>query len=290
MAHLITVLFGLAGVCLASTASSSDFYGHHVRRGSCPPGFHHVQGRCYSLGDEYVTWQGCWDSCKDNKAEMASFETMEEHQALSQFMLANAKSAFYWVGGVMLDDGSWRWVSGAPLAPSTMQWYHSPAGSLFRQSVIFRLEDFRMKPTHGSDVNVCLCEMAKSSKCPAKYEEVNGRCLRFREVESTWEEARDWCHAINGDLAVIPSLKDHDVMAGRMLAMGKETGPYWVGARAQVKGYYQWVTGDPVLHMTWKDNFPQSSDGCAQMDPWSGFSTTDASCSSTAYSICQLRA
>ncbi|XP_076029859.1 C-type mannose receptor 2-like [Oratosquilla oratoria] len=280
-------LYVVALIWLASLASTTPSPESSRLPGSCPPKFHRVRDRCYYPNGAHIHWQDCWDSCAAHGgAQIASLETLDEHEALVRFLIFSFSEPTYWVGGVKGTDCVWRWMSGVPLPLATLQWYHPPR-EYHDRTWIYLYENYKLGGTSDSDTNACLCETSPLIQCPFGYVEVNGLCLLFYNVKSTWSEAREWCRKEQGDLLVIRSRQEHDVVAGRIMAMELKDDSYWVGARAKVAHFYQWLTGDSLLFGLWKYGHPHTPDGCVQLNPNFTFHASDDDCMTTAYAICR---
>lgn len=72
----------------------------------------------------------------------------------------------------------------------------------------------------------------------------------------TWQDARSFCQALGGDLAVVASAEENDWIVGQHL-----DNP-WLGlSDTAAEGTFQWVDGSAVSFAPWNDGEPNDSGG-----------------------------
>lgn len=107
----------------------------------------------------------------------------------------------------------------------------------------------------------------------------------------TWEQARERCLELGGDLAWFDSPEDERFIAGLMRDVVAEKGhvPVWVGARQAEGGAWQWVNGEAVDAEFWQ-NASDAGAGTGQsvMVRWVGsFRASSADASRVAGYLCR---
>lgn len=87
----------------------------------------------------------------------------------------------------------------------------------------------------------------------------------FGHQNFSWEEAKEFCENYSGNLAVVHSQKENDMLM-ELINMQKEnhfiSKPcYWLGAEAESTGQWKWVTGENVENYSnWSEGNPDSYD------------------------------
>ncbi|XP_063068818.1 CD209 antigen-like protein E [Engraulis encrasicolus] len=109
------------------------------------------------------------------------------------------------------------------------------------------------------------------SKCPANYIHHNGKCYLFSSSKKTWEQSRDYCATIGGNLAIIKNKEEQDFLVARV----KEGQYFWIGLNdLEAEGQWHWVDGTSLKGtgaVFWFDrsqlNEPSEPDNWTQQDP-----------------------
>jgi len=89
----------------------------------------------------------------------------------------------------------------------------------------------------------------------------------------TWEQARERCRELGGDLAWFDSLQDERFIVGIMREVVAEKGhvPVWVGARMDEDGAWHWVNDDAIDAGFWQNpSDSQGTPGQSVMVRWIG--------------------
>uniref|UniRef100_A0A3Q2QPP5 C-type lectin domain-containing protein n=1 Tax=Fundulus heteroclitus TaxID=8078 RepID=A0A3Q2QPP5_FUNHE len=113
-------------------------------------------------------------------------------------------------------------------------------------------------------------------KCGAGWELHGGTCYKFSTRKSSWNESRDSCKDLGGDLVKIDSREEQDNLEDM----------FWIGLTdSKEEGRWLWVDGSPLSHKSSQpDN--KSKDGAAEAD----CSWFDISCNYPQKSICEKAA
>lgn len=125
-------------------------------------------------------------------------------------------------------------------------------------------------------------------------------CYVFINVEKFWDEARDYCLWLGGELVHIHDMETMDFLKSVLDSkeLGWSNNGVWIGASDNAKeGHWVWTTGEEVSWSYWAKGQPRtwplaiSMEDCAQMRRSDGWRWHDYSCSLALYhynSICQF--
>ncbi len=76
------------------------------------------------------------------------------------------------------------------------------------------------------------------------------------DISKTWADARSFCQALGGDLAVVGSKDENDWLASQPLSSA------WIGlSDTAVEGTFVWVDGSSLTTAYWKDGEPNDYNG-----------------------------
>ncbi|KAK7084568.1 hypothetical protein SK128_025634 [Halocaridina rubra] len=179
----------------------------------------------------------------------------------------------------------------------------------------------------GNEEKVIAASTPKPTVCPEKYEKIGDTCYHFAlDFSRTWDEAREYCHPLGGDLAVIHdcthfgALVRHIHMTSKLnrtfgrCPLGtdvRSTRPfcrrpicqevpdlfsYWVGGTDRGdEGSWFWIDGLPMAMGVpfWGEvqGVPEPGGGtdqnCAQLNKADRYYIHDGQCDKHAYTICQ---
>ncbi|XP_036000719.1 CD209 antigen-like protein E [Fundulus heteroclitus] len=143
-------------------------------------------------------------------------------------------------------------------------------------------------------------------KCEAGWELHGGNCYKFSTRKSSWNESRDSCKDLGGDLVKIDSREEQMFLFGRLSNIMEEAeDKFWIGLTdSEEEGSWLWVDGSPLKSSWsfWSDNQPdnKSKDApaaeadCVRMGKKVGAgilkSWFDTSCKYPQKSICEKAA
>ncbi|KAL7635794.1 UNVERIFIED_CONTAM: hypothetical protein RMT77_013611 [Armadillidium vulgare] len=112
MAELRVLFF----ICLFFFVSESQ------GRSGCPSEFVLIANKCYSFQQQAVPWLEAKSSCERNGAEFATIKTMEQYNAILQYISNNYPGKF-WMSSA-LKNGKWVWTNDG--SPMNKEWFASP--------------------------------------------------------------------------------------------------------------------------------------------------------------------
>uniref|UniRef100_A0A3Q2P7A1 C-type lectin domain family 4 member E-like n=1 Tax=Fundulus heteroclitus TaxID=8078 RepID=A0A3Q2P7A1_FUNHE len=105
-------------------------------------------------------------------------------------------------------------------------------------------------------------------KCEAGWELHGGTCYKFSTRKSSWNESRDSCKDLGGDLVKIDS-REEQMFLGRRASslMEEEDDRFWIGLTdSEEEGRWLWVDGSPLETSFWSVREPdnRSKDGAPE--------------------------
>uniref|UniRef100_A0A3Q2P3G7 C-type lectin domain-containing protein n=1 Tax=Fundulus heteroclitus TaxID=8078 RepID=A0A3Q2P3G7_FUNHE len=109
-------------------------------------------------------------------------------------------------------------------------------------------------------------------KCGAGWELHGGNCYNFNTMKSSWNESRDSCKYLGGDLVKIDSREEQMFLFGRLSNFTvNEQDKFWIGLTdSEEEDRWLWADGSPLNSSLtfWADNQPdnKSLDGAAEAD------------------------
>ncbi|XP_038164301.1 CD209 antigen-like protein E [Cyprinodon tularosa] len=98
-------------------------------------------------------------------------------------------------------------------------------------------------------------------KCEAGWELYEGNCYDFSNTTSTWNESRDLCIDVEGDLVKIDS-RDEQRKVKEKITNDEDS--FWIGLRnSEKEGSWVWVDGSPLNKSLsfWGKNEPDGKGG-----------------------------
>ncbi|XP_034084939.1 C-type lectin domain family 1 member B-like [Gymnodraco acuticeps] len=103
----------------------------------------------------------------------------------------------------------------------------------------------------------------------------------------TWEEAREYCRALNADLAAAHNEREKNILLDYSLwSLG--TNGHWIGLRVE-NGKWKWADGSDLTNSSWVD--PPTEGHCAlSVSVWFRTTWLSVSCDQKQQWICQKKA
>ncbi|XP_036001656.1 CD209 antigen-like protein E [Fundulus heteroclitus] len=142
-------------------------------------------------------------------------------------------------------------------------------------------------------------------KCEAGWELHGGTCYNFSTTKSSWNESRDSCKDLGGDLVKIDSREEQMLLEIKLRGLMEEPEDrFWIGLTdSKEEGRWLWVDGSPLNESLkfwsnkepddWKGQNPAGED-CGRMGEKGGASDLkcwfDKSCDVPHKSICEKSA
>lgn len=103
-------------------------------------------------------------------------------------------------------------------------------------------------------------EYTPTPPVPEEFTEWNNHRYQILSEALTWEEARARCTALGGHLATITTQQEQNVITSLLASY---EGSYWLGAKADSAGWWQWITGETFerQYQNYADGQPDGSGG-----------------------------
>ena len=99
----------------------------------------------------------------------------------------------------------------------------------------------------------------------------NGNTYIMYDESMTWSEAKAFCEALGGHLAVITSSEENDFIRA-MVEMGSKY-HYWLGGTdASHEGTWGWITGDDWRYTDWNGDSPNNTQWTSDGEDYLAFS------------------
>lgn len=104
----------------------------------------------------------------------------------------------------------------------------------------------------------CLCGVALA--CPGGYVLSFGNCYKFSGDIKNWHDSRASCQRTGGDLAVIDTEWESNVVKELRVNTGKQHAYYWIGSRQHpdARSSFNWLNGKSMLYSLWHTGEPNN--------------------------------
>ncbi|XP_047491478.1 uncharacterized protein LOC125040795 isoform X1 [Penaeus chinensis] len=142
--------------------------------------------------------------------------------------------------------------------------------------------------------------LSENFDCPHPYTKMGTGCFTVHsDVRKTWEEARDDCKNIDGDLANPFDLFDLALFLDETFSASVHSNPgrwgFWIGAQLDNTDTWNWVTGVPVLMQVdfWGRGEPgdalENDERCMFLHSLWRFRAGADSCSHKKFFVCERK-
>lgn len=228
-------------------------------------------GHYYKFYDNSMTWEEAKVFCEEQGGYLVVINSVEENEAISQFLAENGSKNCYWIG--IYRDGieqDWKsvtgeaieytnWSSGEPnnqegqemyihiygkQDPSNSdngigEWNDASVNGASYAGDFYNLENFGFICEYGSvdEENVLEFEDHK---------------YRFYNNSMTWEEAKLFCEEQGGHLVTVNSLEEQRFLQENCTG---EKNLYWIGLQ-EINNEWGWVTEEELLYTNWATGEP----------------------------------
>jgi len=136
-------------------------------------------------------------------------------------------------------------------------------------------------------LNTGFDQFFKKAKCPDPFVPVGEGCLNFQLEDLTWEESRQRCLRLGGDLAEPSNLTELRLYIGEHFPR-KGRRNFWIGGVNNNK-VWEWLSGSPVPPGYWYTNEPSGNGEClAMFDGWV-HPLTDFPCENPRRAVCERK-
>ncbi|XP_016954648.2 C-type lectin 37Da [Drosophila biarmipes] len=118
----------------------------------------------YLIETKRANWFDAFESCRQKEADLVAFESLEELQLVSQYIINNNLTAFYWTSGTDLakqDEHVW-FSSGQPVASDL--WREGEPNNANDEE---HCDDLKIQPERGVGLNDKKCSIKGPYICKA---------------------------------------------------------------------------------------------------------------------------
>nr|XP_053650061.1 LOW QUALITY PROTEIN: macrophage mannose receptor 1-like [Cherax quadricarinatus] len=212
-------------------------------------------------------YQDARQLCHSLDGEVAAVLTATRLKNIIDYINDNGlTSNGYWIDGSDQDsEGDWRTSSGLSIPMGTPFWeadltyqqpddYSNGQDCLYMgRTLFYYLDDVSCAGAHSP-----LCEQAISQTavaavpevqdCPTFFVSVGGLCLSFMTwVEESWEESRQTCHGMSGELAAVTDIEQLRAIYLYLHQEGIAGHSFWLGGSDTAQeGVWLWTDGQRV--------------------------------------------
>lgn len=125
----------------------------------------------------------------------------------------------------------------------------------------------------------------QSVACPEPFINLGEECFNFQLEDLSWEESRQRCLQLGGDLAIPKNLTQVRLFIGENYPR-KNRRNFWLGGIENNK-VWEWLSGDAVHPTLWYTNEPSGNGDClAMFDGWERV-LSDFPCENQRRAICE---
>ncbi|XP_026156670.1 galactose-specific lectin nattectin-like [Mastacembelus armatus] len=99
-----------------------------------------------------------------------------------------------------------------------------------------------------------------NAKCERGWEQHGRMCYYFSKIRASWQESRDKCERLRGDLVKIESWEEQEFLDERLKEkMEYDEDKFWIGLTDSVQeGTWVWVDGSTLITSFWSMSEPDN--------------------------------
>ncbi|KAL2087574.1 hypothetical protein ACEWY4_016402 [Coilia grayii] len=235
---------------------------------------------CYRLLEEARSWDNSSSACRSQGAELASVQTLSQHQLLLS-LLYNVSAPAVWIGLLKSATApSVEWVDGA--AVTLTVWHHQERFLQAHNARVCGKTDPQGNWLLGecSEKLPAVCRTSGlvplhpsgewDEGCPEGWKRKGHHCYHLTDTEQTFEEAMKGYYC-KGPLATVEDRFEQAFLNSLLESSGALEGQhYWMALRDVNKTWdYKWLDQNgssvPVSYTNWNRHQPVSVGGCVAM-------------------------
>ncbi|XP_037646459.1 galactose-specific lectin nattectin-like [Sebastes umbrosus] len=134
------------------------------------------------------------------------------------------------------------------------------------------------------------CEEKKPccAACPPGWTQFGDRCFMFHIRGKAWHEAERDCLSMDGNLASVHSVKEHDFLRDYVYRVSYSYRYIWLGGHDAVKeGFWMWADGSKFNYTRWATGVPNNlkKEDCLEMN-YAGTYWNDRKCTAIRSYVC----
>uniref|UniRef100_A0A4W4DYJ2 Macrophage mannose receptor 1 n=1 Tax=Electrophorus electricus TaxID=8005 RepID=A0A4W4DYJ2_ELEEL len=271
----------------------------------CPTGWIRFSSFCYSIAVEAKTFNESKSSCGQKKADLVQVNDRYENAfMISQVGLRPEK--YFWIGLSNNERAErFEWTN-----KETVKFTHFNVGmpdkhrgcvamltgisaGLWDVISCDQKQKYICKKIAEGVTTTNVPPTTQPLSCPSKWiKKDSANCIREYnnkiDNKKTWNEARDYCRAIGGDLASFHSQSESD-----SLPYKSNSDPAWIGfSSLDANIGFVWTDGTPSDYENWGFGEPNNyndNEHCAEVTLFYGQRWNDRDCEAFNDWICQIR-
>nr|XP_053650062.1 macrophage mannose receptor 1-like [Cherax quadricarinatus] len=215
-----------------------------------------------------INYEDARQMCHSLDGELAAVLTATRLKNIIDYINENGLSGrIYWIDGSDQDsEGDWRTSSGLSIPMGTPFWkadleFQEPNNVNHDENCLEMNYEylFYMNDKDCSSLFSLICEqppqdtatvaaVPEVQDCPSFFVSVGGLCLSFMTwVEESWEESRQACHGMSGELAAVTDIEQLRAIYLYLHQEGIASHSFWLGGSdAAQEGVWLWTYGEPV--------------------------------------------
>ncbi|XP_042880356.1 C-type mannose receptor 2-like isoform X2 [Penaeus japonicus] len=253
----------------------------------CPPPFTKVGSECFYLSDTQKNWNDARRHCQGMGGELA---VPSDVAALDAFVFGQVEGPGVWIGGTdQGNEGVWNYINGNTIKAE--DWSGGQPDNHGGRENCLEIRSYFEPPVNDYICSVkqhFVCEI-EIHLCPEPFIRIGKECFHLSTTALPWNEARQQCKQMGGDLAV-PS----DVTALDAYVFANTKGPgVWIGGTDQGnEGVWNYINGNTIKAEDWTGGQPDNYGGrenCLEIRSYFEPPVNDYICSANSTSSVRLR-
>ncbi|XP_075826649.1 macrophage mannose receptor 1 [Microtus pennsylvanicus] len=266
---------------------------------------------CYLIGHTPSTFADANQTCTNEKAYLTTVEDRYE-QAFLTSLVGLRPERYFWTGlSDIQNKGTFQWT-----VDEQVQFTHWNADMPGRKTGCVAMKT----GVAGGLWDILKCEekakfvckhwaegvtrppeptTTPEPKCPEDWGTTSKTNMCFKlyakgkHEKKTWFESRDFCRAMNGELASIKNKEEQQVIWRLITASGSYHELFWLGLTyGSPSEGFTWSDGSPVSYENWAYGEPnnyQNVEYCGELKGDPGMSWNDINCEHLSNWICQIQ-
>ncbi|XP_010742418.3 macrophage mannose receptor 1 [Larimichthys crocea] len=300
--HMCEKTFGY--ICKKKASTKPGEGTHEEANPGCKLGSRRFGSYCYNIGSETKAFNDAKRTCSDAGGNLV--DVVDRYESAFLVNLVGLRpEKYFWTGLSNTEDRStFRWTTRRKVAftnfnvgmPDRKQGCVAMTTGFFAGlwdvvSCSNKEKYICKKPAEGVAVTTVPPTTAALS-CEAGWNPVVNRNMCYKlykkskELRKTWQEARDFCQAIGGDLMSIHSMQDLNN------APFHSSDPAWIGFSLGTNQGFVWSDGSASDFENWgygEPNNHNDNEHCAEVQFYYGRHWNDRHCEAYHDWLCQIR-
>ncbi|XP_071507011.1 macrophage mannose receptor 1-like [Diadema antillarum] len=223
----------------------------------CATGWSLYGDNCYKVTPDSKNWFEAKLSCENAGGDLAMPTTQDVNDFMLQLLLASSGGS-HWIG-VHDVNGEGDFVF-SDATPVTNPFWNAgePNNAGVGEDCVELISSGLWNDNDCYVIRPFICERDNDITVACDegngWMSANGRCYKYYDTLSTWQDAENYCRDIDGALLSIAS-EEEQAVATTQANFGGTT--MWIGL-SDTSGMYKWSTGEDLTYTNWAPNQPDS--------------------------------